>query len=158
MPRDPQAPLRFVHKLAAPVAGAEVDLTPRGLGDWRIMNLALSLVTSATVANRTITLTADDGTDVYFRAPAIASQAASLTGLYTAYEGSDAETLVAGEVTLGWPDHGLWLPQGAHLRTQTDLIEVDDQYGAVVALVEEYPYGPDGPRVPSASLYTPTLG
>lgn len=44
--------------------------------------------------------------------------------------------------SMSFPDEGLVLPQGFHLRTITAGIQAGDQYSAVAILVEELPSGP----------------
>jgi hypothetical protein len=74
-----------------PAAGAEISETVPTGARWRLRALAATLVTSATVANRTVSLRVDDGTTGYFGTDAAGTQPASNTIRYNAAEGRRRE-------------------------------------------------------------------
>lgn len=128
--------------VATPAAGAEWVITGPGQGLWRVVSVAFTLTTDATVANRGVVLVVDDGTTVIARTGAGAVQAASLTQNYGAAVGT--HTGAAG-TALNVPLHnpyGVLLQPGWRLRTETVNLQAGDQYSAIAALVEEFPNGP----------------
>jgi hypothetical protein len=141
MPRPPNPFIKTVQ-IPNPVAGSEFIIRAPGEGFWRIMSLAFTLTTDANAANRAASLTADDGTSVYFSTDATAFQAASGARGYSAWEGSTGVTAISGDQILGFPTRGLWLPTGHSLRSSTTAIQVGDQYSAINVQVEEFPSGP----------------
>lgn len=253
---------RYLRQIASPAAGGEIDVTPNGMGGWRIQALIFTLTSSAAVGARIPQLTADDGTTVWWRSPAVteihpsstdifiahpgivgsgaapggltrqasavfaaaaAGSAAlqageSITGFTLNFQGAAAATnmdvtitnvlggtityrivnpvlgkdlhilfpdpipaatgLVAPTVTVpatvggpagsvtvygrraqaanvtsqAWPDEGLILSQGWHLRTITANIDVADQYSAIAVVVEELASGPDYAVRPEQSV------
>jgi hypothetical protein len=132
--------LRIV-RIPAPLVASELTITGPGQGLWRIMNLAFTLTTDANVANRAVDLIATDGTSQYFNASASAVQAAGVTRLYTAHEGSTPAAGASGDSLFSWPTRGLWLDAGHILSTATALIQAGDQYSEAVLQVEEFPTG-----------------
>lgn len=150
MPTPPNPYIKTVQ-VAAPAAGAEFAIRAPGEGLWRVLSLAFNLVTDATVANRAVSLTADDGTSVYFSTDATAFQAAALTRGYSAWEGSMSLAAISGDAILGFPTRGLWLPVGHSIRSVTTAIQAGDQYAAINAMVEEFPTGPSVEWVPTVA-------
>jgi hypothetical protein len=143
-----------VIKIANPAAGGEIVVTPTGRGAWKILSMLLTLTTSAVVANRAVRLEATDTSQPYFRTDADAVQAASLTGLYSAFAGASGAVGASGVAGIAWPTDGLLLPQGHSLATITTAIDVGDQYSAIGLLVIEladidqkyaHEYGPASP-------------
>lgn len=143
-----ERPQRFPVAVTAPAAGAELsikiggsNLTTPGLGAWRILAITFQLVTSATVANRTVQLVLDDTTTTWFRTGAPGSQAASLTEQYSAFEGSTGGGANGPVNHLGWMSPAPVLYVGHRLRTVTANIDPGDQYSNIGMLVEELPSG-----------------
>lgn len=137
MPSRSEVASTYVKVFPNPAAGAEISITPSGLGFWRILSLVFTLTTSAVVANRAPSLAASDGTSRYWRSGAVAVLAASLAGDWSAFPGSTAAGSANGVTHLAFPEGGLLLPPGYRLTTVTAGIDVADQYSAVAALVEE---------------------
>ena len=135
-------PYQKLQKVASPVAGAEWSIAAPGQGLWRVVSAAFRLVTDATVANRTVTLVADDGTDVWFRSVATAQQAASLTVDYGAFAGGSPGGFAGVAGVMPFTQDGLWLQPGWRLRSVTGAIAATDQYSGISLLVEEFPNGP----------------
>jgi len=134
-------PITRTIAVPSPAVGAEIAITPTGGGLWIIRSLAFTLTTSAAVATRAVALVAANGSDQYFSATGSGTQAASLTRRYGAYSGSTGAISTGVRHGVGFPDDGLWLPQGHVLSTSTDLIDVGDQYDSIIALVDELPSG-----------------
>lgn len=150
MPVKQNVPYQRVALVTAPAAGAEFALTAPGNGLWRVLSIAFRLVASAAVANRTVTLVADDGSSVWFRSAPTIQQTAAQTVDYGAYAGGAPGGVsgVAGSMPL--VQDGLWLQPGWRLRSITSGIDALDQYSAIVALVEEFPSGPETEWAPTS--------
>lgn len=134
---------RYIVKVPDPAAGADFTIKPNRLGDWLVRKLVLTLATSATVATRAMVIKATDGSDTYFLTASDTTQAASLTQQFTAFEGNANFTGAGTVFSIGWPTHGLYLPQGYTLQSQIGNIQAADQISSVRLWVEEYPTGPD---------------
>lgn len=149
-----KSPVSFLQVASrpAPSAGAEFTLSAPGQGLWRVMSLAFTLTTSAVVANRRVALLADDATDVWFAAESTVDVAASLTTRFGAYPGAAAAGLAASVVNIPLPHGGLILQPGHRVRSSTTLIDAGDQYSAIRALVQEYPYGPEFEWLPTVPV------
>lgn len=52
-------------------------------------------------------------------------------------------------ISQAWPDEGLVLPQGWHLKTVTANIQAADQYSAIALVLEELPSGPEWLGLPA---------
>jgi hypothetical protein len=112
-------------------------LAPDGGAAWRVVSLVAVLTTSAVVANRRVSLFADDGEREWFRASMSGDQAASLATKYSAYTGADrAGSSTLGLVT-GLPVNGLLLRPGHRLRAETSAIDVGDQWSLITVVVDE---------------------
>lgn len=135
-----------------PAPGAEFVIPNSGVGNWLVLSIVAVLTTSAVVANRLVTLVADDGTTIYWRGGASAVQAASLVDNYSAFAGASGSPAVANFVPIDFPGDGLWLPQGFRLRSQTTAIDVGDQYSAIALQVLELPIGPEIGYLPVPNL------
>lgn len=136
------SPYAKIITVATPAVATEAGIVAPGQGLWRVISLTFRFVTDVNVANRGVTLFADDGSTVWWRASAAAVQAASLTVDHSAFAGAATSTLTGSVATLALPSEGLWLEPGWRLRTLTSLIQAGDQYSAIAALVEEFPNGP----------------
>lgn len=101
-----------------------------------VKSVAFTLVSDATAANRTVTLIADDGTDIFFRTTGGSPQAASETWTYGAYQGCSRESVGVFHLNLGFPEGGLYLPAGSRLRTNTINRQAGDNYSAMILQVE----------------------
>lgn len=87
MPQE--IPRWFVKKPAiAPAVGAELSIVADGVGPLLVKAMAFRLATSAVVGLRVPVLTADDGTDAYWRMPVATGQPGSSTVDYTATAGA----------------------------------------------------------------------
>lgn len=141
-----------------PAAGGEFALTAPGGEFWRIVSLAFTLVTSAAVANRVVSLVGDDQTDAWFRVVSNQNVPAGQTVNYCAFSGAPGNAAVNNKVMIPFPDNGLLVPPGMRLRSVTDLVDVGDQYSAVRALVQVFPQGPATEWLPTVDVQLTEMG
>lgn len=120
-----------------PAAGTEISYTiPAGVS-WRILNIFISLTTSATVASRTPVFKFEyNGLEV-FRESAATAHNASLTFGYTFGENSPRVGAQIYSANLYLPPDQRYQPDTI-FYTQTNLIQAGDQYLAPTFLVEEW--------------------
>lgn len=114
-------------------------MTAPGGATWRVTSLVARLVTSAAVANRRMSLAADDGTAVWYAQAASADQAASLTVDYCAHTGASFGGVVPGVLTVPLPAAGLLLRPGHRLVVAVLNIDAGDQWSEITAMVDEIP-------------------
>lgn len=120
-----------------PIAGAEMSETVPLGAIWRLMSLRIQLVTSAVAGNRVVQAEFDDGAgNVFGRATPSAVQAASLTFDYTIGSANALGSGAGGNVGISMSDN-VRLPPGSRIRTKTSLLDVGDNFGAPVYIVEE---------------------
>lgn len=125
--------------LTDPAAGSDWEIKAGGAAILRIVSLVARLTTSAVVANRLATLTADDGERVWYEQPATVAQVAGQVTDYAAHTGATPGGATPGVLTLPLPGVGLLLLPGHRLRVVTKTIDVADQWSLVRALVDETP-------------------
>lgn len=147
-------PMLRVIPVAPPGAGNQIAIRPDSVAGWLVRTLRFQLVTSAVVANRTVTLSLTDTTREYYRSTAAAVQAASLTRIYTAFAGSAGGAAPGPVVTVDFPSDGLWIPRGHALNTITDLMDGGDTFSAIAASVIEFPPGSGVEMWPIVSTLT----
>lgn len=138
--------------IANPAAGQEFTIKAPGQGLWRVISLAFTLTTSAAVANRRVSLFADDQTDTYWASGSSVDLTAGVGTRVSAFAGAVATGVLGGAVTIALPHNGLPLQPGHRLRSSTLNLDVADAYTAVRALVQEYPYGPDFEWLPTVPV------
>jgi hypothetical protein len=147
-----EVPRRYPTRIVTPAPGAEMVVKPVTVGAWRLLSLVWVLVTSAAVAIRNVQLTLTDGSVTYWLQTTAVTQAATTTQQYKAEPQAIATASISGLVTLPLPPDGLYIPRGHQLATITALIDVADQYSAIVAQIQELPDGPDYTTEPSMPL------
>lgn len=138
-----EIPRYRVVPLPNPAAGAEIVVPMTGVGSWLILSVVFDLVTSVAAGNRLVSLTMDDGTNIYQRLMGQAAQAASLTNHYSAFIGSTGATAGGNVIPVDFPDTGAYLQAGSFLRTNTQSRDAGDQFSGLVLQVIEFPTGPD---------------
>jgi len=117
-----------------PAAGSQITFTAPD--DLVVHSLIFSFTTSATVANRLVGLTADDGTTIWWRGqPSISNQAASLTFIYTAWEGAVLSPTSFG-VQMPLPINGLRLRKNDRIVTVCTAFDAGDNYTAMTVAAE----------------------
>lgn len=119
-----------------PGAGAEISETVPTGARWRLLALRAALVTDATVTNREVAITFDDGATVYAEFASGANQTATLTRQYTASrQGPRGAAATGTSILIATSD--LWLPAGHRIRTLTTNLQAGDNWGAPQLLVNE---------------------
>lgn len=121
-----------------PGAAAEFSETVPTGARWRPHALSFTLLTDATVANREVALTFDDGTNIYCVQLPGAVQAAGGVRRYS--YGLDTAVVASG---LGAVDRTIPLPRllmlaGHRIRSVTGNLQAGDNYSAPQLLVEEW--------------------
>jgi hypothetical protein len=119
-----------------PAAGVEISETVPTGARWRLYSFFATLVTSAVVNNRTVTLIIDDGVNTLWTCDASAAQAATLTRNYEAYTTGVAPDLTGSTFRLPAP-FPMDLVAGSRIRTSTALLDVGDNWSAPRLMVEE---------------------
>lgn len=128
-----QGRLRFITG-TDPAAGANVLETVTAERRWLLHAIAVSLTTDATVANRIVRLQIQnpDGT-VILESEDAAAQAASTTVRYSF--GNWGFNPTSPRMALPLP---ILLPPGARIVTSTAALQVGDNFGAPLLLVEDW--------------------
>lgn len=122
---------------ANPAAGQEHDIVVPGGKLWFLLSALTTLVADATVANRVVRLTYDDGNTEYARVHPPSQQTASLTYVYSWAAGLDRVAAVAASlgVQAGLPAIPLF--PGHHIRTVTRDLQAGDDFGPLTLYVCE---------------------
>lgn len=133
---------RLVQELTPvkPAVGAEWSVKVPNVAYWELLSIAYVLTTSAVVANRRTTVQVLDGNGlVVGEVDAIAVQAAGVGQQYVYSEDvGTPQTLVAD--SQGLPAHGVPLTPGWSIATKTALLDVGDQYSAIVVVIREWSF------------------
>lgn len=126
------------YRLEAPVpaAGADWAFSPPPGAAFRIIGGSAQLVTSATVANRQVSILVDDRNVTLFTIEASGTQAVSLTQVYDILPGCTLTTLTSTHLPIFLPV-GVILDYRFRLRSSTGSLQAGDQWSAIYFLVEE---------------------
>lgn len=126
-----------VQPVTPPVAGADWSFPVPGEGTWGIVAISATLVTSAAVANRVPVLRFTDGTNVYFRTPALVAITATLTTQisWIAEVGTIQTALSGGALSIALPP--VYLAPGNIIAVSTTAIDVADQWSNIVVTAVE---------------------
>ena len=120
-----------------PAAGADIIETVPANARWTLLFARATLVTDATVTNRTSNLAIDDGTTEIMRWPAPTSQTATNTWTWVwGNVGAVANQGSAGVAVL--VQTPLILPTGWRFRTSSTGIVAGDNWGAPTYVVQEH--------------------
>lgn len=136
------SPFYQVVTVAAPAAGVDWTFKAPGQGWWRVISVQARLVTSAVVANRNVSIRADDQTDLWFASAAPTPAVASQTTRYGAFGGANGAGAAGAVVNIGLPLAGLILPPGNRLLAVTTGLDPLDQWSQIAVMVQEFPQGP----------------
>lgn len=151
---DPRnKPVWRVLGIATPAAGADFTLTPNTAAHWLLFSLRFRFVTDANVANRHVVLTVSNGDTEAIHLPAGSLQAAGLDITYSAFPTGRAATTVGTQGGVGWPERGLWIPQGYTFASETINLQVGDQFSEISGMLYEFPTGPDEFYWPLANTF-----
>jgi hypothetical protein len=118
------------QSIANPAAGADWVFTVPAAKQYILKSAYFTLVTSATVATRSVLLVIDDGANRLFRGDTNATQAASLTQIYSAGSGTIGQTAAIQTNTIGLPTD-MPLAAGWRVGTQTLNIQAADQFTGI---------------------------
>jgi hypothetical protein len=132
--QEPWRRVRRTVKSAVPAAGAEATIQVPGDKLWRVESVLATLVTSATVANRTARLVISDSDGTFRAIPAATDQAASATSIYQWLP--LATPYVKGTYQLA-QFVPLTLQPGDTLATLTASIDATDAWSALTLRVVE---------------------
>lgn len=139
------------HIVKAPTVVAATNWALKAPGGtwWRITSITARFVAAAAVANRVITLRANDQTSTWYAQEASRAVTSGETVDVCAHTGGG--NTAAGAVTLGLalPAEGLLLPPGYQLVVVTTNMDAADQWSNVIAQVDE---------IPSDDPYISTVG
>lgn len=119
-------------------AGVEwTETVPTGFS-WRIFAIRASLVTSADVANRRVTVTATLSSNIVFKSTDESVQAASLTHAYNiapqqGHAVANLDHYLPLPICCDWV-----LPAGTVIASVTDNLQAADNWGVPVFYVEEF--------------------
>lgn len=140
---DPRnKPIWRLLTIPTPAAGANFSIVPNTAAHWLLFSLRLRFVTDANVANRHLILTVSNGATEAIRLPAGSQQAATLDIIYSAFPTGRAATTVGIQGGIGWPERGLWIPQGWTFESKVLNIQVGDQISEISGMLYEFPTGP----------------
>lgn len=132
----PFIPLPELYTGSDPAVGAEITVTVPADEVWVVQSMYFTMLTSAVVANRVVTLVADDGSTAYWRSRGATNHPASNTLTYAAFPGAGVGE--NGIVQLVLPTDGLTLLPGHRLKTATTSLDVGDNFAAPVLYVVRY--------------------
>jgi hypothetical protein len=129
------------QSVVAPAAGADWAWTIPAGEYWELVSVYAKLVTSAAVANRFPSLIVGDGVVTFARSAATGSQVASLTGFQLWVPGVTPAS--QNNINRG-PLPTTYLGEGESIGSQTDNIDVGDQWSAIYlrAIVTTWKSGP----------------
>lgn len=133
---DPRRAL-VVTAVANPAAGAEISITIPTARRARLQLLYFDLVTSVTVANRSLELIIDDGVDILWREVAFDGQPASTTRHYMVAPIGFEHAVRANDAVITVPAE-FWMRGGWRIRTITALLQAADQFSAIRLVTEEH--------------------
>lgn len=122
---------------ATPAAGAEVTETVPTGAAWRLISWSMILTTSSTVANRTVRLLIDDGTNFFYAVTEPQVIAASTPALCVFFDGATHSALANNAPIAPLPSNNR-LAAGYRIRTSSLSLQANDQYGSIQYLVEEW--------------------
>jgi hypothetical protein len=141
---DPRnKPIWRALQIATPAAGVDFTLSPNTSSHWLLWSLRLRFVSDANAANRHMVLTVQNGDTEIFRLTSGSQQAASLDITYSAYPTGRAVTTVGTQGGIGWPEGGLWIPQGYTFQSEIVNLQATDQISEISGLLYEFPTGPE---------------
>lgn len=119
-------------------ANTEITETvPTGVA-WLLHAITFTLVADANAATREVQVQITDGTSVLMRFPASGTQAATETRAYFFMRRGARESAAGGGDRAGDLPQDIILPAGFTIETQTDNMQVGDNYGAPILTVEEF--------------------
>lgn len=122
-----------------PAVATDWVFTNPGETVLRIVSLVARLTADANVANRTVTLFANNQTVTTYRQEATVVQTAGQTRDYCAHTGAVQTPATPTTLSFGLPGEGLLLLPGHRLSVVTANIQVGDQWSLIGILADEIP-------------------
>lgn len=120
-----------------PAAGVNiVETVPAGVR-WRLISIQFSLVTSAAVANRSVSILFDDGATIFLTVSDNQVQAASLTHTYCVGAWGQIGLMGGSTHALNIPENFV-LSAGMRFRTSVGSMDAGDNLSAPQYVVEEF--------------------
>ena len=119
-----------------PAAGAEISETVPDRRRWKILSIAITLTTDATVDDREVRLIIDDGTNTILIVRLTNKQAATNTYSYYFTNIGVAETKRINSILIPIPT--LTLSPNSRIQTSTDKMKAGDNYAAPQLLLKEW--------------------
>lgn len=146
-----QEPISFWHVVQRtnPPVASDWSIPAPGRGIWRVMAVRFTLVTDINVANRTVALVLDDGTNEFLRVAYEGNIVAASTTQLGAYPGANRDPVTLSTLNVALPTDGALLRPGWRLRSVSAALQAGDQYSAITILVQEFPTGPAFEWVPT---------
>jgi len=132
-----------------PAVGTDWVFINPGETVLRVVSLVARLTTDANVANRTVTLVADNQTRATYRQEATVVQINGVAHDYAAHTGMTQTPAAPTVRSFGLPAEGLLLLPGHRLSVTTANIQAGDQWSLIGILADE---------VPTDSAYMSTQG
>jgi len=123
---------------ADPAANANAVLDVAANIFWRVHALKVTLVTSATAADRLVHFEIDDGDAMVYEFIAPVVQAASTTVAYHCWPGANAVTAAQGGKVLVALPHDLLLPAATRITVYEDNEQTGDDFGAITLMGERF--------------------
>ena len=122
---------------AAPAAGVEMSFTVTAAQAWEIFSMQGKLVTSATVATRTVAVRCDDTTNKGFYLESTTTQTATVTKYYNFSPVGAMWTAATSNIyMISIPP--VILPAGARIRTDTSGLQATDQWSECTLVYRQY--------------------
>lgn len=123
---------------AVPAAGADISDTVPVFTRWRLISMRATLTTAITVANRLVSVTLDDGANIFTQTPSNFTQAASIVNIYNLFDSAPYLNVPFNTETLAPLPSNVFLGPGFRIRTSTAGIQATDQWSAAQYLVQEW--------------------
>lgn len=120
-----------------PAAGAEILETVPTNARWQLRSVRFTIVTNATVANRTPIFTFDDGAAILFKLPSPFTTPASQTQNYGLIDGNTPAQNASGDNLYAVPKL-FPMMAGWRFGTTTTALQAGDDYSAPQYVVEEW--------------------
>lgn len=132
--------LRLVREVLvpSPAVGAEWTAVVPGGVIWRARSAFAVLATSAVVANRIASLDYTDGTRILHRTGGVAALTAGGTFRNAWALGWGESKQATSSIALNYALPDIPLPAGYTIGTNTNAIDVGDQWSGIVLMVEEW--------------------
>jgi len=129
----------IVHtRIVSPGAGEEVSFSTPTNELWELYGLVLKLTTSATVADRTVTLEIVTNRSLMIRKAAGTTQQASETQRYSFIHGGVTGVQIADQrQEIALPEV-IYLPAQSSIETTTTNIQVGDQFDLIFPLIRRH--------------------